>query len=317
MDVKAYIEIARIDHWFKNIFMLPGIVLVMYFVHRMNVVDFSFDWVRIGLGVFATCLVASSNYVINEILDREKDLHHPVKKTRPVPSGRVKLSYGYAEWILLGVLGIGLGFWINTPFGLCALLLWVMGCLYNIPPIRTKDLAYGDVVSESVNNPIRLALGWYATGFTAYNPPLSVLLAYWMFGAFLMAMKRFAEFRMIDDPKRAGEYRDSFRWYTEERLLESIFFYAAMFGMLSGIFMTRYRVELILATPMVAFAMAYYMHLGFKPDSPVQTPENLYREKKLIVIVILAFGMCTALLLFDIDFFTNLVEQKMKFPVGS
>ena len=36
-----------------------------------------------------------------------------------------------------------------------------MGCLYNIPPIRTKDHAYVDVLSESINNPIRFLVGWY------------------------------------------------------------------------------------------------------------------------------------------------------------
>lgn len=140
-----------------------------------------------------------------------------------------------------------------------------------------------------------MALGWYATGVTAL-PPVSVLLSYWMFGAFLMAMKRYAEYRHIGDPERAGAYRASFRHCTGERLLESIFFYGALFGMFAGIFIARYQMDVILATPLVAYAMAYYMHLGFKPDSPVQYPEQLYRQRKLMCIVIVTFVVCTALL---------------------
>lgn len=99
-------------------------------------------------------------------------------------------------------------------------------------------------------------------------------LAYWMFGAFLMAVKPFAEYRTLDDPARAARYRRSFAGYTEETLLGSITFYGTFFGMLSGIFMARYQMELVLAIPVVAFATAYYLHLGFQPHSPVQSPSG-------------------------------------------
>jgi 4-hydroxybenzoate polyprenyltransferase len=185
--------------------------------------------------------------------------------------------------------------------------------LYNVPPLRLKDVPYADVLCESINNPIRLALGWYATGY-GLMPPLSLMMAYWMFGAFLMAMKRFAEYRMINDPERAGRYRRSFRRYNQERLIESIFFYAAFFGMLSGIFMARYQVELVLATPLVSFTMAYYMHLGFKPNSAVQHPELLYRQKKLVVLVAISFAACTWLLFTDVPPFTSFFAPWMLPP---
>ena len=41
-------------------------------------------------------------------------------------------------------------------------VLWVMGCIYNIPPVRSKDLPYLDVLSEAVNNPLRMLAGWAA-----------------------------------------------------------------------------------------------------------------------------------------------------------
>ena len=105
-----------------------------------------------------------------------------------------------------------------------------MGCIYNIPPIRSKDKPYFDVLSESVNNPIRLMLGWYATGITIL-PPVSLLLAYWMVGAFFMAIKRLAEYRMINSPTVSAAYRQSFAYYNEERLLQSIIYYATAFGL--------------------------------------------------------------------------------------
>jgi hypothetical protein len=41
----------------------------------------------------------------------------------------------------------------------------------------------------------------------------------------------------------------------------------------------RYHLELILFTPLAAGVFAYYLHIGMLPDSPVQNPEKLYRQR--------------------------------------
>ncbi len=295
MSLRDYVSIARPSHWFKNVFMLPGVLLALFFQPELLS---SVHWASLLAGLLATCLVASSNYVLNEILDAPRDAFHPEKQKRPVPSGAVRVKPAYAEWVLLAAAGLAVAFSVGVPMGWTAAVLWIAGTLYNVPPIRMKDLPYADVLSESVNNPLRFLLGWYAAG-AAGMPPVSMLMAYWMFGAFLMAMKRFAEYRHIGDPVVAGRYRKSFASYTSERLLESLSFYGAMFGMWSGVFIARYRVELCLAIPVVAYAMAYYMHLGFKKDSPVQNPERLYRQPKLMVLCTAAFVACAVLLLVE------------------
>ena len=303
MHISPYIHIARPDHWFKNIFMLPGALLVFFFDPTLIT---NLGLGRLTLGFLSACLVASSNYVLNEILDAEKDKHHPDKRHRPIPGGQISIPVAYAEWIALAMVGFLIGFLVNWHFGLMAVLLWVAGTLYNVPPIRLKDLAYADVLSESLNNPIRLAMGWYATGYMQ-PPPMSIILAYWMFGAFLMAMKRYAEYKHIGCGKTAAKYRNSFAYYNEERLVESIFFYGSLFGVLSGFFLARYHVEVILATPIVAYAMAYYMHLGFKENSPVQHPERLFRQKKLVWLLLAAFIACFVLLMVDIPIVQKLM----------
>jgi hypothetical protein len=64
-----------------------------------------------------------------------------------------------------------------------------------------------------------------------------------------------------------------------------------------GAFIVRYRLELILAFPLVALVMAYYLALAFKPDSAVQRPEGLYKEKGLMAAVI-ACAVAMLLLLY-------------------
>lgn len=300
-----YVTIARPTHWFKNVFMAPGVLLVYFFIPEDVTPGPLF---HLAIGFLAACLVASSNYVLNEILDAEQDKHHPEKHLRPVACGQVNLRIAYAEFLILGLAGLALASLVQPLLVLSCGLLWFMGLLYNVPPVRLKEVVYGDVLSESINNPIRLMIGWHATGCGS-APPLSVLLAYWMFGAFLMGAKRLGEYRMINDHARAVRYRSSFARYNERRLLESLFFYGALFGMMSGVFMARYRIELVLATPLVCYAMAYYLHVTFKPNSPVQHPERLWKQKKLVWLLLVAFLVSALLLFVDVP-----LVQRMLHP---
>lgn len=291
----GHIQIARIDHWFKNVFVFPGIVAAIAI--DPNHVPQNL-WFRIAVGLLSVCLIASSNYVINEVLDAPSDLAHPIKHKRPVPSGRVNVPLAYVQWIALMVAGLWLGVLVSTPFAISVFVLWVMGCLYNIPPVRSKDLPYIDVLSESVNNPLRLLAGWYIAG-TASIAPASLLLSYWMIGCYFMGMKRYAEYRDIRDAGRAAAYRKSFAYYTEENLLVSIMFYGSAAMLFLGAFIMRYRLELILAFPLIALVMAIYLSLAFQKDSAVQRPEGLYREPKLMAAVVVCTISIGLLLIVD------------------
>jgi len=255
--------------------------------------------VRVVAGLVSICLVASSNYVINEVLDAEHDLWHPVKSRRPVPSGLVSIPLAYLQWIALMVVGVGIGFAVSPAFGYAAVGLWVMGCIYNIPPVRSKDVPYVDVLSEAVNNPLRMLAGWFITATTVV-PTASLLMSYWMIGCYFMALKRYAEYRDVDDPVRSAAYRRSFAHYTAERLLVSVMFYGSAAMLFLGAFVMRYRMELILAFPLIALVMAVYLLLAFQRDSAVQRPEALYREPLLMASVFACAGVTVVLLFVDV-----------------
>lgn len=296
--MKNYIKIARPDHWVKNAFILPGVAIAILLA------DYSFSVntiVRLIVGFFATCFIASANYVINEWLDAEFDKYHPTKKFRPVVSENMKFSLVMVEYVVLIILGIGLSLFVNKYFLYMEIWLLVMGILYNVKPIRTKDIPYLDVISESVNNMIRLLLGWFIIT-DSYQPPISILIGYWFAGAFLMATKRFAEYRMIGDPSQAGLYRKSFAYYTETSLLISSFFYAMCSTFFVGVFMIKYRMEYIISMPLIFGLFCFYLYIAFKPDSAAQKPEKLYREKKLLAYIAVLIIVLAILTFVDIPF---------------
>src|SRR5215471_14942068 len=184
------IDLARVDHWFKNIFVLPGMVAAFLLDPTTR---------RIGAilpalaSLLAACLVASSNYVLNEILDARTDRFHPTKKTRPMAVRALSEQVAWVEWILLAAAGFLLGALVSAGLLASLAALWLMALAYNVPPVRTKELPYLDVLSEAVNNPIRLLMGWFAVGAHGF-PPSSFLMAYWLIGAYLMTAKRLSEY---------------------------------------------------------------------------------------------------------------------------
>lgn len=291
--MKNYIKIARLDHWIKNLFIIPGIIVAFLIIGRQINISFA---IRFILGMLATCFISSANYVINEWLDADFDKYHPVKKNRPVVTSNLKFSYVMLEYILLILLGLGCSLFINPYFVLVEIWLLIMGILYNVKPFRTKDIPYIDVLSESINNIIRLLLGWFIVT-DHFLPPLSILIGYWMCGAFLMSVKRYAEYKMINDPVTAGLYRKSFRYYSEKSLLCSSLFYSMSATVFTAIFIIEYRIEYVLALPMLIGLFVLYFYLAFKEDSVVQKPEKLYKEKSLLIYLI-AFVFLLFLLTF-------------------
>lgn len=302
-QLTEYIKIARPDHWFKNLFMLPGVALALV----LTKTSLSEAFVPLLIAILSTCFIASANYVINEWLDAEFDKYHPVKKNRPSAVGNIKGNYVYIEYALLATVGILLASMLTTEFVFFSVVLLVMGILYNVRPFRTKEVVFLDVLSESVNNPLRLLLGWSAL-VSGQLPPSSILLAYWMGGAFLMAMKRYAEYRFIDNPKQAALYRASFKYYTEQTLLLSSFFYALSSVFFLAIFLVKYRIEFILSFPLIALLFTWYLAIAMKPFSSSQTPEKLYKETHFVSYVVFLVVAIATLFFYDIPQLSVFVE---------
>jgi decaprenyl-phosphate phosphoribosyltransferase len=311
--LRAHVQIMRLDHSIKNIFVLPGIVVPLSVLQTSLLSPVLIR--NILVGFLSTTLIACSNYVLNEVLDAPFDKLHPKKKSRPAAQGLVSVPIAYAQWLLMMVAGIVLALTISRPFAYTAATLWIMGCLYNIPPLRTKDKVYLDVLSESVNNPLRMLLGWYMVT-SLLVPPISLLICYWMAGCYLMALKRFSEYREIGNVEIARAYRKSFQYYTEVSLLASVTFYAAAAMLFFGAFIMRYRMELILVFPLIALLMSTYFGLAFQPNSAVQNPEKLYREPLLMLEAITVSVLMIALLYLNIPVLGQIFSPTLPSAIG-
>lgn len=306
--MKNYLKLMRYDHWIKQLFIIPG-MLIAFVIIPVGSVSFELC-IRAVLGLLSVSLVASSNYIINEWLDAKTDSFHPLKKDRVAVTNTLNPLIVYLLYFVTFGFGVLIGMSVSMYFLCSLLLLWIMGIFYNVKPFRTKDIAYLDVYTESVNNAIRFLTGWFIVTDKCY-PPVSIVFGYWFAGAFLMSMKRFAEYRMIDSPKIAAQYRKSFKTYTEQKLIILSFYNAMLSVLFVGIFLIKYRIELIVFMPLYIGLFCYYFHISCKDDSAAQRPEKLWEDKGILLFIVVLLFVFVLAMLIDIPILEQLLSNNL------
>jgi 4-hydroxybenzoate polyprenyltransferase len=276
----------RFDHWIKNLFMFPGTALAIAFQYNANWNELEVNFVYTTAVAFVgLCLISSANYVINEFLDRDLDAIHPMKKHRVATSHNFTTASIRVQYFLL--ISVAALITINSapPIRIYLVALLVMGIFYNVRPIRLKDRHYLDVLSESVNNPFRLAVGWHCVA--PMTPvPASAFISYWGVGIFLMSLKRYTEMQIINDQRLIENYRTSFKKWTPQKLLIFSFMGALIASAFSGILLVKYHLEYILIFPALFWIFAEYLNISLNLDEASYAPEKLMRKKKLQVIAL-------------------------------
>lgn len=305
--LRDYLSLARFDHATKHVFVIPGLILA-YALREPSLLDAP---PRIVIGFVVAIAIASANYIINEWLDREFDAHHPSKHHRTAVSLQLSPVLVYAQYAVFAAFGLFLASWLGTAFLTVSVIFLISGLVYNVQPLRSKDRPFMDVISESVNNPIRLTLGWLMMDPSSM-PPASLLLAYWTGGAFLMGSKRLSEYRDITalvGLETLTRYRKSFAGYTAESLVVSCLVYAMLSSFFLGVFLIKYRVEYILAFPFIAGLFGCYLWLSMLPDSIAQRPERMFRSRRLMTTLAVTVGALLAFSFIDLPSLASLSNR--------
>ena len=269
---------SRIDHWPKNILVLPGYFFALN-LSNQNIISI-LNLKNLFLIIVSACFASSANYILNEFVDARTDAHHPAKKNRAAvihTFSPIKIAAVYFAWVISSMALISF-----SKMGMVLVIIYlILGLLYNIRPIRLKDLPFIDIICESANNPIRLMLGWVSAA--SDTAPLTLVIGFWCIGGFLMGAKRHSELiqlSLILEKSKITEYRKSFSVYT----IHNLFFFSNILAYLSiisfSIFSIKYNTMFIFFTVIVAFWIVDYGSQVNIPDSMLQNPEKLIKSRK-------------------------------------
>jgi 4-hydroxybenzoate polyprenyltransferase len=147
------VKTIRPHQWVKNVFVLAPVVFAK------EIFDPLLLW-RAGAAFFAFCLLAGAVYTMNDLADVDADRQHPVKRYRPIASGRVPIGVarGLVVMLVLGSLaGSALRSW---PFFAVAATYFGLNVAYSL---KLKHIAYLDVGCIAAGFVLRVMGGGFAT----------------------------------------------------------------------------------------------------------------------------------------------------------
>lgn len=168
--ISAVVEAARPRHWIKNAFVAAPILFAGRFADPGA-------WIQGLAAVGSFCLLSSSIYLVNDICDRSADRLHPVKRDRPVASGRLSVAGASLAALLLALAGAGIALAVvvlgrggavpilayppDQPLGGMGLWVWaggyvILNLLYSF---WLKDRAIVDVLMVAMGFVMRAMAG--------------------------------------------------------------------------------------------------------------------------------------------------------------
>ena len=251
--VKALIEALRPRQWVKNAIIFAGLI----FAQKVSDVRLSLT----AVAAFALfCALSSSVYLINDLGDLERDRRHPVKRLRPLASGRLPIGVAWGIAPALAVVGLGLSFALRWEFGLLALAYYVLNLAYTY---WLKHIAIVDAMSIAVGFVLRAVAGAEAIA-VAISPWLLVCTIF--LALFLALSKRRHELLVLE--AGAGDHRASLAQYSPY-LLDQMIAVVTASTVISYCLYTMWpetvakfgTANLVYTTPFVIFGIFRYLYL--------------------------------------------------------
>ena len=217
--LKSIFEALRPIQWIKNLGIFAALIL--------NGQLFDYDlFSKSFLAFIVFCLLSSSSYLINDVIDVEKDRLHPVKKNRPIARGDVPQSIAILIAFILVFTGLSLSIFINTGFFWLSFVFIILQYTYSLV---FKKKAILDIIGIAFFFILRAYAGEIATG---YHLPIWIMLAVIFLSLFLASGKRRTELGNTGIKTRSaltGYSKNLLNFYTTMFAVCTLVAYAMLF----------------------------------------------------------------------------------------
>ncbi len=274
--MKSYIELLHIKHWLKNIFVVAPLIFSFNLLSYELVIKTIYTF-------FAFSFSSSFVYILNNISDRKKDAEHPVKRHRPIASGRVTVRAAVLIAILLLIPAVVFLMCCNKMV-LTVIVSYIgMNFLYSI---KLRQIPILDVCTVSMGFLLRILAGSYAIGVSSSD---WILLTTFFLALFISFNKRRSEFIVLNDNKE--KHRMVFKLYS----LKMLELFVGLSAALSIISYALYAISpetsarfgagrLVFTVPLVLFGIFRYIMLTYNDQTKGEPIDLILKDRTILII---------------------------------
>jgi decaprenyl-phosphate phosphoribosyltransferase len=287
----VYLHILRVNQWIKNFVIFTAII----FSGQL----FNYDLlIKSFYAFFIFCLLSSTSYVLNDIIDYPYDKKHPVKKFRPIASGSLSMPEATFIIFTLSLVSLLLALSFSLPFFFLSLFFLLLHFFYSF---TLKKQPVIDIFTISFSFTIRAYAGVVATG---YHIPVWMMLTIFFMSLFMATVKRHAELVAHGKETRISLYKYN------ENFLDFLTYTATTSTIMSYSFYTYFeklpqteteiskffnynfpgfeaRKWLMISIPLVVYGIARYAQLLYEKAEGERPEQTITTDLPLIITIAL------------------------------
>lgn len=281
-SLAALVVAARPKQWIKNL-VLP---LPFLFGRALQSAE---GWLLAAAGFAIFSAIASGIYIVNDVMDRERDRAHPEKRYRPLASGRLAVSTAVAAALVLLAAGLAAAFLLRPDFGRWCSAYAALMIAYSLV---LKRIPFLEALIVAAGMPLRALAGAALAGVW---PSRFLLVCAYLLALFLVAGKRQWEFHHAG-VRSSSEHRPALASYGAEGLdylfivtgLSTVSAYSAYSVIPATV--ARYGGHTLAATvPFVVLGLARYVHLVYRRGGGGSPTQALLVDDPWLLVIVMGW----------------------------
>jgi len=268
----SLITLLRPLQWYKNIV----VFIALFFTAQLFDIH---GFLLTILGFISLCLISSTNYIINDIIDAKEDRRHPEKRMRSMASGVVKVWQGIVLAFILFSGSVLLAYAIAFQFMLIVIGIFGLTLVYSL---WLKNEPFLDVILIGVNFVMRAASGAFIINVEI--SPWLIICAFFL-AIFMAFGKRRSDLALLG--KEAAKHRRVFASYTLSTL--DILMGSVMATLIIAYALYTFQKapdNLIITLPIVAYGLYRYLFLVTSGSVIARRPEHLFSDMRMVLSIV-------------------------------
>ncbi len=301
-NLQVYFRLFRVNQWIKNFVIFTAIIFSgkLFDIKLFSQSFYAF---------FVFCLLSSTSYVLNDIIDYPFDKKHPFKKNRPVASGEVTIAEATFAVFLMTIISLIAALLFSYWLFFLSLIFLLLHFFYSLY-LKKKPVL--DVFTISISFMIRTFAGEVVSGF---HIPIWLLLTIFFGSLFMASVKRHAELTLRGSDTRESLYRYkehfldflTYTFATATIIAYSTYTYVekppeSMQSSVSRMFHAAFpafegRRWLMITIPLIVYGISRYAQLLYE-KAEGERPEKIITTDLPLITTLFLWGITTIALIY-------------------